>query len=377
VSNSAFGWRMTRNPDQAGLFGDDPPLRPVATESRALTVPFGKFKGEPVDLLLAHADYALWLLTAKAALLRKSHPPLYHWLIGHFGAPDTTPEHNRLQNRFLEEDFCLQLYLHLNPGVAEKPRQYTTASAFINGWKNILSSRVGWANSCGVDAAQYGGGGTPDERAVKVRQKALEVLQRDIDKVVLVCPKKKRSDNAGRTGTEPDAAGATQSAWNPVFSAADVQFEVDGADVQFKAGGSISLYVDENPSYGREVMWNLLNFSDIKHFRVEVKPFVGDDYPVILRSMTTKKCNVLLVEAFEADGASWEQVKKVFASRGIQVALLEDVLLTPIPDYARELPLPSIDRAEMMRLATIAFDEHVAKAAAAKAKALAKFGGDF
>jgi hypothetical protein len=44
------------------------PFRSPASEP-PLTRPFGKFKGELVDLLLAHPAYVLWPLTTKAAML--------------------------------------------------------------------------------------------------------------------------------------------------------------------------------------------------------------------------------------------------------------------------------------------------------------------
>lgn len=369
--------KKTHQPNQAGLFGDDEGATPPASAASSLVVPFGKFKDQPADMLLANADYALWLLSAKAAMLRRSHAQLYHWLVSHFGAPDTTPEHNRLQNRFLEDDFRLQLYLHLHPGLAEKPLLSTTAAAVVEGWKRVLPSRVAYAHANSIEWVSHQRAVSAEEREAKAREKALASLQEVVGKVVIECSAPRAATPDEQARFEAEGLGAVSKVWGPVLRPGAPTFEVEGADVQFDAGGIFEVRIDEPyPEYpsSRDPKTELLSFAARKRYRVEVKPFVGDDYPVILRSMVAKNCNLLLAEAFEADGASWEQVEKVFASRNIQVARLEDVLLTPIPTYVRCLPLPFIDLAEMMRLAAPALDEHIIKVNEARAKAKARFG---
>lgn len=363
-----------KKPDinQTGLFEDEQAPAPQPLSRGSLVVPFGKFKDQPADLLLANADYALWLLNAKAAMLRRSHPSLYHWLVSHFGAPDTTPEHNRLQNRFLDDDFCLQLCLHLNPGLAAKPAQQATADVVMAGWKALLPSRVQQTYSSALESTTFDYGTPAAEKPVVAKQKALRWLQQAVDNVVIESVGTRDSSLEERAQFEAQGLGAVLRVWAPVLRAGPAQFEVEGADVQFEAAGALVAYVRENTatadpslSYARAI--DLARFGFEKRYRVEVKPFVGDDYPVVLRAMVARNCNVLLVDAFEADGASWEQVASVFASRKIRVALLEDVLLTPIPPELRVLPIPELNRAEMMRLASVALDEHLASHAAARA----------
>jgi hypothetical protein len=94
-----------------------------------------------------------------------------------------------------------------------------------------------------------------------------------------------------------------------------------------------------------------IGFAFARRLRIEVKPFVGDDYPVVLRSMVATQCNVLLVESFEADGASWEQAVKVFASRRIRAVRLEDVLLTAVPVRFDRIPLLQVPRERFAAIA--------------------------
>jgi hypothetical protein len=53
----------------AGVTTCEPAFVVQLPANRTLTLSFGKFKSEPVDLLLAHPDYVLSLLTTKAAML--------------------------------------------------------------------------------------------------------------------------------------------------------------------------------------------------------------------------------------------------------------------------------------------------------------------
>ena len=70
-------------------------------------VPFGKYAGQPVDVLLADASYVDWLRSQPGVMemLQRRSPTVFNILM--VGAPkmDDTPEHNALQAKFLEESF--------------------------------------------------------------------------------------------------------------------------------------------------------------------------------------------------------------------------------------------------------------------------------
>ncbi len=328
-----------------------------------MLVPVGKFKGQDVDMLLAHGEYAIWLLTSQLATLRARHPQFLEWLVGHFGAPETTPEHNRLQNRFLSADFRLQLYLHLSPGVVERATACSTDAAVLRGWERVLPSWVKWYYDSHLsDSGWYGGscGASPQERHEQAYSNTLRSLRERVDG--LACA----SSSPGAASRQFDLGAVEvvpQKTWSPVLNSSPPRFEVRGADIDFDVGGGFEIRLGgpDTDWYGRDrrdpVLVRLLEKAS---FRVEVKPFVGDDYPIVLRSMVAKECNVLLIDTFAAAGASWEELVAVFASRRIKVARLEDVLLTPIPDEARHLPLPRVCRKHMMEMATSALDAHVA-----------------
>lgn len=70
-------------------------------------IPFGKYKGQPVDVLQSDPQYSDWLQAQD--WFREGHQNIYNIIVNNFGAPDETPEHNAIQAMFLEEDFRLKV----------------------------------------------------------------------------------------------------------------------------------------------------------------------------------------------------------------------------------------------------------------------------
>jgi hypothetical protein len=66
--------------------------------------PLQKYKGQPMEVVLQDRKYCDWL-TAQD-WFRNKYEPIYKIIIYHFGQPSETPEHNALQNRFLNDNYC-------------------------------------------------------------------------------------------------------------------------------------------------------------------------------------------------------------------------------------------------------------------------------
>lgn len=66
-------------------------------------VPFGKYKGQPVEALAQDRDYVDWLLAQP--WLKNKHQNLYTLIINNFTEPSETPEHNAVQALFLDNEF--------------------------------------------------------------------------------------------------------------------------------------------------------------------------------------------------------------------------------------------------------------------------------
>lgn len=70
-------------------------------------IPFGKYKGQPIEVLQGDPQYVDWL--KQQDWFRERYPSIVNIVINNFGEPEETPEHNRLQIRFLDEEFRLKL----------------------------------------------------------------------------------------------------------------------------------------------------------------------------------------------------------------------------------------------------------------------------
>lgn len=70
-------------------------------------VPFGKYRGQPIEALASDRQYTDWL-TAQP-WFRDRYSSLYTIVINNFAPPADTPEHNAIQARLLSFSFCLKL----------------------------------------------------------------------------------------------------------------------------------------------------------------------------------------------------------------------------------------------------------------------------
>ena len=66
-----------------------------------------------------------------------------------------------------------------------------------------------------------------------------------------------------------------------------------------------------------------------ERMNLELKPTLGDDYPAVLREIKSRArahyASFLVVGTFEASGASFEQVGKIFRASGIQVFRVQEI----------------------------------------------------
>jgi hypothetical protein len=70
-------------------------------------VPFGKYKGQPVDVLANDKQYCEWLMSQGDFIDRYSN--IKTLIINNFKEPEDTPEHNKIQGLFLNDEICLKV----------------------------------------------------------------------------------------------------------------------------------------------------------------------------------------------------------------------------------------------------------------------------
>jgi hypothetical protein len=216
-------------------------LNPDPEISDANIVPFGKYRGQPVEAMLADQSYCAWALSQPG--LGTRFAGLFAVIVNGGSAPDApTPEHNRLQLLFRNPDMRVATY-----------RSIVDAKS--------LNEEVGdWL---------------------------------------------RRTESSVELGN-----GEAERLANEAIRKGSVEFEVGGWDV--------SLAMNRTGLY-------------LPCLAIELKPIMGDDYPAVLRKMKTRRdtasgCKrVLIVDCFDAESASLDDVKWIFEQSGIAVRTLDEI----------------------------------------------------
>lgn len=309
--------------DQHDLFAGSGGLALPSNPSRLITLG-KKYRNQPFEVLLADASYALWLLNSMHTKLQHDHPALFTFLISRFGVPDSTPDHNRLQNRFLDRTFALKFaYV-----ASEQVRRFAEALKRIDipdAWRHYVASEL-------------------RTRLERARREPVSEQQRQMSSLCT-----RLTDEAeylrwvGKTGKYQDGV------WECPVSIESLQFEDEGADVRYLVvcGFSVEARVPGNErSYGLLNPPSIGRYHEGEAFRVEVKPIVGDDYPAVLRAMKAVKSKQLLVGEYCGAGATWDEVVRVFKLSGITAVLLDDVESVHLPREFDQTKVVPISKAE-------------------------------
>jgi hypothetical protein len=242
-------------------------------------VPFGKYKGQPIEVLANDRQYCEWLMGQGDFLNRYSG--IKTLIINNFKEPEDTPEHNKLQALFLDNSFCLAVFKSIGFSIEK------------------ISSSVH----------------ERDMHHQKIFKKYNDVIQKDLRKALMLCDELK--------------------AFN--FNITQVKFEVDGADVFVR--GSISNTKDyqeiyekldkESYSFGDDCIssiGNLIRYHfHVPELKIEIKPTIGDDYPSVMRQIKANKCNVLFYQSYSGAGISEQDMIKMFNMSKIYTSKLSEV----------------------------------------------------
>lgn len=258
-----------------------------------------KYKGQPFEVLLADPQYASWLLTSMHELIKHGHPALFSFLVTRFGQPERTPDHNRMQNRFLDVEFARKFATQASHEIRSGLVSLKDLSIECM-WQIYVESKMKEALTWALTAP---------------------VSQRNS---ILSSANSRLEDEATRLKWSYVGGSLSKSGtWNNPLSINALEFEDQGADVSYVMECFLYLNVRSADYSGTDR--EIGRFSVSESFRVEVKPVVGDDYPAILRAMKAVKSKQLLVGDYCGRGATWDEVVKVFALSGITAILLDDV----------------------------------------------------
>jgi hypothetical protein len=249
-------------------------------------VPFGKYKGQPVEVLANDKGYCDWLMTQGDFMDR--FPQVKTLIVNNFKEPEDTPDHNRLQGLFLDECFCLKFAAKF----IDEEKERELFNEYLEDFQKVKES-----------AAEY----------IEERERTKDDDWRQM--YSYIC------NLEPYDYIEPYIDG--------------LRFETDGIDVKFtyrlrnddishKMPNGIVINRD---SIERNNRVYYTNSSDIYiiWFKIEIKPSVGDDFPSIMRQMKSNECNTLFYSEYNGVGVSEDQMRKMMKIEQIRTIRLDEI----------------------------------------------------
>jgi len=245
-------------------------------------IPFGKHKGRSVEEVEAiEPQYLEWL--SGQPWFRDKYVVLHQTIINHGSEPSDTPEHNAMQVKFLENDYCFR---------------FASVAGFD--WETKFEERR-------LKAIDDQG-----REAIKLRKEAESYRPTGHSTDGWV--KKMFDENTGKAVAAEQSIPLLKEA-KPEFGVVNRVFEHQGIDVRF---GTVVSAVK-----------SLIYFD--RFFNVEIKPVVGDDYPAVLRQIRRLQPRYgnlefhLLVGRYTGTGATREQFVATMKTADVTVVFAEDV----------------------------------------------------
>jgi hypothetical protein len=250
-------------------------------------VPFGKYRGRPVEEMLADSQYMMWL----------EAQPWFRERFSHLrtgkdeDAMSRTPVHNKLQALFLDEAY---------------------QRAFV------LTGARRW----------YEGAIAAAERFRTSKLAAIEKIKTENRHWAKRIEGSAQAESLHKAfATYGPVAETLQAA--PAQLMTKAAFEQRGGDVVLAATVSIlnassDSEWDDRMSASRALITERLDLKN-EALCIEIKPTVADEYPAVLRQMNRNKSEYLFVERYQGEGVTEAQFVAMFAASGKRVVFKRDV----------------------------------------------------
>lgn len=358
--------------------------------SKIVSFTFGKHKGRSLAEVMAVDPEYFDYIRSRTDILA-GRPELARGFAELGVSGDQTPLHNAMQTMFLDDQFCERLFRRLVKAPAEQAIRNATLRARR---RRLLAPHVGRSDSyysertrkdvlraklaasdalSKLNAAAVGPDDALRERVLRVvtetkafghRHHPLYYSDTSVEKVQRWVAEEQgrlegevatlRSELVALrekiTSARAEADELTPNEIDVTFKVEHRRFEErNGSDVRLTA--SLSATVPDRFDHRDNVYWQ-------RDCLIEVKPYVSDDYPALLRQLETQKRlakdfmqysrdpqYIALVGRYGGQGATIQQIRKLFWEAGYWFLLLEDIgAEMPQIDYqpasvAQDLPL--------------------------------------
>ena len=288
------------------------------SQSSGSVVPFGKYKNQPLEVLLADPDYVTWLRQAKPDI-RSKYPTVFQFIVAHYGEPSRTPDHNALQNRFLDREFQLKFALAACPQIGEwvglhRVNLNRTFERHFQRSEERLREKV--------KTSKY---------AALTLDRELQTLfaeREELRKTLQLCIE--TGEDRGDFVEYP-------------FAVENLHFEHGGADVVYELRHRWAWRKPGLYDYSHLQNPVLISVADGMYFSIQIKPVLGDDYPAVLRSMKAVHSSHLLVRDYTGTGGTWDMVCRALALDKIKAVRLADVEAISVPAHFDKVRKPIFD----------------------------------
>jgi hypothetical protein len=288
-----------------------------ASWTAAEIVPFGKYKGQPVETLAADRDYCDWL-TAQPWFSER-YRNVYNVVVNYGAEPQDSPEHNQMQARFLDDAWCFALadLLHTD-------RTYSAAAA-----QAVLDAAPIYQKfrQCCSE---------PKLTPAKIHSRDFEHHGWDVvygiaparittTRISLVPPLPACTCQCDHTDCREDASCRNGKAWCRHSRCTDKR-SVDKYDHCIQScywhdGGELT--ADEREWLKQPTHCYADGFYGL--ILVELKPDLGDDFPSVLRQVKGyphdhgDKTRCVVVRRYSFQHVTWEDVHRIFAASNIHL----------------------------------------------------------
>lgn len=290
-------------------------------------VPFGKYKGKPIEELAADAQYRDWVMAQE--WFRERFARLYAMMAASQTASET-PEHNAMQAKFLDDRYCLEFAVAIwrSNKFAINATRYRECLSQLSGAMQAWNEKTEaeFARFKAKKQAEYDAKYNDEYEKYKPNEKT---FGNDPNQ-----PYRKVFDPWLDFESKHRACLIDES--NELLIARE--FEDEGADLSLMIEGGFKLRLTGG-EYSHRAGFETVKFTSTLELpeylrfsrRIELKPTVGDDYPSVLRQASSSKCNVVMVGNYHGVGASLDQVRQVFASKNIRFMLESEIVPVEIP----------------------------------------------
>lgn len=261
----------------------------------ALVIPFGKHQGLTVaELLAKDPAYADWL--AAQGWLAQRFAELHAAIVTRGAGADDSPEHNRIQVRFLDP---------------------LVRAAFVSLTQNVHEARIrDWH-----DRTAY----LRDN--LREAQQNLERAQANLDYA-----NKQLSDPFyGKPQYRQQRLHDIAKAEQKLQSAQDMLPNAQAALANFPHLPLSSTVRFEQSGVDALIEWAFLEVIPNRYDRryrsiaVEIKPAMGDDYPSVMRQMQRLQCTCLLIETYSGQAVPLPVLRQMFAANQQTILTLQDI----------------------------------------------------